>query len=174
MDPAPTGLSGPSHAVIAADLIAFRLAGFASTHAHDNCRPDFLQRREMFAHCFQRGPETPYEPRPPRGDIHQTSTNTLGVRFFAPRLRRSLGLPCPHFKWPRLPRSSDISATYICFFVSHRVFWLACASLLIREHGLARIIASISTSLTSPLVPSCISRSDEWLDSPAPNLSKVV
>jgi hypothetical protein len=47
----------PSHAVIAAGLIAFRLAGFASTHAHDNCRPDFLQRREMFAHCFQRGPE---------------------------------------------------------------------------------------------------------------------
>jgi hypothetical protein len=96
------------HAVIAADLVTFRLAGFAWTPAHENHQPDFPQRRESLSTAFSAALMRHHmSPCPPRRDIHQTRTHSALVssrRVFA---AGSLGLPCPSPQWLRLPRPSD-------------------------------------------------------------------
>src|ERR1700746_2677286 len=78
-------MSKPSH----------RLASFAWTAAHENPRPTSQSGVKV---CPPLSARHHMSPCPLRRDIHWTSTNTLGVSFFAPRLRRGLA-------WPSLPVS---------------------------------------------------------------------
>jgi hypothetical protein len=86
------------NAVIAADLITFRLGGFPRTPVQKNHHPNFLQRHESLSTVFSAAlMRHRMGPAPPHRDINQTSMNTTRRQRLraAPSLQARFAFPAP-------------------------------------------------------------------------------
>jgi len=120
-----------------------------------------------FVHRFQRcSDETPYETRsfPPRSpsDIHEHHSTSVSSRcVFAGR--SGLAFPALHVSGAASPNVRHFGADVCLFIVAVASFGLP-ASLLIREHGRARIIVRFRCHQMSPECRCALSFRQTWAD----------